>query len=137
MLVSFKFECLKHGEFDHYFNTVQYPDRNFPFYTVMCPEEGCNRLAQYIPYNTSAVRDDIGDGKVIDSLGVFVRSKSWLKRYLKTEGISQLTSDELSHKQHIKSSKQRIKEKLDAKNKERKEFLSKELDKYGVIDGVK
>lgn len=136
MLVRFKFECLKHGEFDHYFNSAQYPDRNFPLLTVICPEENCNRLADYIP-GSNMEPDSYWSGKSIDALNLpNVTSKSYLRRYLKTNNITQLAEDEIGHHTKFVSKEDRIKAAINKKDKERREFISNELDKYGVIDGV-
>jgi hypothetical protein len=139
MLVSFKFECFKCGEFDHYFNTTQYPSRDFPIYTVTCPI--CNRLAEYVPFTRGMQPDSFWAGKDIENLGLRnVTSKKYLKNYLKNNNIAQLTSDEVGgHKPSQKTNKEKIEEHLNKPEviKQRQEFLSKELDKYGVIDGVK
>lgn len=141
MLVSFKFECLKHGEFDHYFNTAQYPNRDFPLLTVICPEKGCNRLAEYQP-KLRTQPDDMWMGKDIDSLGLKnITSKQFLKRYLRTNGLSQLTSDEIGgHRSTQKTTKERIKAHINSpkETERRKQTISKILDEnFGVIDGVK
>lgn len=141
MLVSFKFECFKHGEFEYFYNTIQYPNRDFPLFATMCQvEKNCHRIATYIPSGQFA-KDTIADGKVIESLGVYAKSKDWLKRYLRTNGISQLTSDEIGgHKSSQKTKKERINEHLNKPEvvRERTKTISKILDdNFGVIDGVK
>ena len=141
MLVSFKFECFKHGEFTHYFNSIQYPDRNFPFLTVMCPEAECNRLAEYRPFCRNMQPDSLWSGKDFENIGLRnVTSKRYLKNYLKNNHIAQVTSDEIGgHKMTQKTNKEKVDAYLNKPEviKQRTEFISAELDKYGVIDGVK
>lgn len=135
MLVSFKFECMKHGEFEHWFNTAQYPDRNFPFNTVMCPEKECNRLSQ-VRHSSNMSPDNYWAGRRVESLGLNnVTSRDYLRRYLKTEGISQLTSDEVDgHRFSQKTNKQRVEEYLNKPEVERKrrDKLAEGLEKSGL-----
>lgn len=137
MLVTYQFICSNHGMFLYYFDTKDYPDRKFPK-IMLCPKIGCRKISEYSPA-ANFTPDNLWSGKKIEALGLNnVTSKSYLKRYLKTEGISQLTDEEYKTFKH-KDKKTRIKEHLNRPDiiREREKSLSESLDGFGVIDGVK
>lgn len=135
MLVSFKFECIKCGEYDVFFDTLKYPDRIFPE-EVIC--DTCGATTFRLPANCGIISDSFQrnrSGVNIEALNLpQVSSKQYLKRYLKTNGISQLTNDEIGHHTKQKTKKERIKDFLDSPEieRKRKEVINKTLNDYGV-----
>lgn len=138
MLVSFKFECIKHGEFYVFFNTVDFPDRVFPETQFCSLQIFCDRICDRLPANCGVISDSFQrnrSGVNIEALNLSqVSSKQYLKRYLKTNGISQLTNDEIGHRTKQKTKKERIKAFLDSPEVERKrkETINQTLNDYGV-----
>lgn len=135
MLVSFNFECIKCGIYDVFFNTTEYPDRLFPE-EINCKE--CNALSYRLPANCGMISDTFNknrSGVDIDPLNLKeISSKSYLRRYLKTNGISQLGSDEVGHHTKQKTKKERLQEYLDKPEitRKRKEIISESLEQCGV-----
>lgn len=134
MLVAFDYECPNHGLFEKFLNTLDYPDRKFPLFFW------CDKCAtvSYMVLNTKGMQpDSYWSGKEIKSLGITVNSKDYLRRYCKTNGITQLTDEECKTTKH-KTSKEITEEYMNRPDvaRERMKSISESIDGYGVIDSV-
>lgn len=140
MLVNFDYECLQCGVvFEGQLNSVDYPNREWPKLLLHCDFKDtiCEGKLETLLTTKGMQPDNYWAGKYIPSLGINVNSKSYLKRYCKTEGISQLTNEETKTTKS-KNKKQLI---IDHMNRpevarERQRIISESLDGYGVIDSV-
>ena len=93
-------------------------------------------LAEYLP-SANMSPDPYWSGKTIDSLGINISSRDYLKRYCKTNGIQQLSTKDITvggGSITQKSNNERCKELIesDKADKERKEIISKTLNEFGV-----
>lgn len=136
MLVNFDYECPNGHKREVFFSTALYPQRDFPKYLV-CGINNCNQSTEMQLNTTGMQPDSYWAGKEIKSLGISVSSKSYLKRYCKTEGITQLTDEELKTTK-CKTKSEIINQYMNKPEvtRERKRIISESLDGYGVIDSV-
>jgi hypothetical protein len=132
MLVNFDYWCYDCGVIEITYSTEEYPDRNFPKEIDHCESKAVMMLT-----TRSMQPDSYWSGKNINTLGIHVTSKDYLKRYCKTNNIRQITDEELKTTKH-KSKKDIV---VEAMNKpeverERRRVISESLDGFGVIDSV-
>lgn len=139
MLVNHLFNCDVHGDFIMIFNSVDFPDRNFPLNEIVCPECG---LLSWWRGGANMSPDQYWSGVSIPEIGLQnCTSKKYLRRYLRTQKITQLTKEDL----HIggvvplKTNADRFNEyqKSQEYNNILENTISETLDGFGVIDGVK
>lgn len=160
MLVSFYFECPTHGRFVEYLSTSDYPTRQWPK-SIMCgfvdllnkrPKlwseqiinnqfAACQLMAERIPISDNFIQDSIGvspaEDKHLIQMNKTYHSKSYLKRDLRSRGLSALTMEE-SRSIKSKTDDERHVEYLNRPDiaRERRNNINEALNKFGVIDGL-
>ena len=143
MLVSFYFECPIHGRFVEYLDTKDYPDRVWPD-TILCTHKNWRLFlccAVRIPITDNFIQDSIGvspsEDKYVLGTDKHYNSKSYLKREMKSLGLTVLTQEE-SKTIKRKTDDERHKDYLDRPDikRERMNNINEALNGFGVIDSL-
>lgn len=139
-MVFFDFICPSHGIFETYFTTEQYPDRNFPKFLPHYNFRNapmCTDICDVILNTKGMQPDSYWSGKEIKSLGITVNSKDYLKRYCRTNKITQVTDEEVKTTKK-KSKNELIQEYVNRPDvaRERLRTISESIDQHGIIDSV-